>query len=287
MSKIDARRLAVILLVASTVALASCGGPSRETPQASAAPAATPPPATTEAPHWGYEGEYGPEHWGTLSPDFAVCGTGSSQSPIDIVAGEAGTLPALSVGYGPATLHIVHQEHAADEVNTGHSIQVNYPGADTLTVGDEQFPLVQYHFHSPSEHTVNGQHFPMEMHLVHKSAEGKLAVVGVLIAEGAANAAFDPVWQNLPTRKGQEAHLEHVTVDVDKLLPQVHTTYRYEGSLTTPPCSEGVKWFVMTTPIELSPEQIAQFRAILHGNNRPVQPLNARAVATDAVGDAK
>lgn len=287
MSRIEARRLAFLLLVASTVLLAACGSPSRETPQASAAPAATPIPAPAEAPHWGYDGEHGPEHWGGLAAEFALCGTGRSQSPIDIVATEASTLAALSVAYGPATLAIVHQEHVADEVNTGHSIQVNYAGADTLTVGDEQFPLVQYHFHSPSEHTVNGRHFPMEMHLVHKSGGGKLAVLGVLIDEGAANPAFEPLLANLPDEKGETVHLEHVTVDVDQLLPQVHTTYRYEGSLTTPPCSEGVKWFVMTTPIELSPEQITQFRAVLRGNNRPVQPLNGRTVATDAVGDAK
>ena len=242
--------------------------------------------ALHEAPHWAYEGEHGPEHWGEASDEFALCGTGRSQSPIDIVATSAGALPALSVGYVPASLSIVHQEHVADEINTGHSIQVDYPGADELHLEAEVFPLVQYHFHSPSEHTVDGRQFPMEMHLVHRSAAGKLAVIGVLIEEGAANPAFEPVWAHLPDRQGDKVHLEHVTVDVDQLLPEVHTSYRYEGSLTTPPCSEGVKWFVMTTPIELSPAQIARFRAILHGNNRPVQPLNDRRVATDVVADA-
>jgi carbonic anhydrase len=271
-----------VLVIASAALLVGCGGPSTEAPAPAAAPA-TPPVAAD--PHWDYGAEHGPESWGGLSPSFATCGAGTSQSPIDIVASAAQTLPPLSTQYRPAALSIVHHEHKADVVNTGHSIQVNYPGADTLTVGDQAFPLVQYHFHGPSEHMVNGKHFPMEMHLVHKSADGKLAVVGVLIAEGEPNSAFDPVWANLPTETGAETHLEHVTVDVDKLLPAVRTTYRYDGSLTTPPCSEGVKWFVMTTPVELSAEQIAKFSALVQGNNRPVQPLNGRAVVSDAVGN--
>jgi carbonic anhydrase len=267
------------LLAVSIVPLASCGGPVQEAPHSAEAP------RSAEAPHWEYEGEHGTEHWGELSPDFALCGTGRSQSPIDIVASAAGSLPPLAAGYAPAALHIAHQEHVADEINTGHSIQVNYPGADALSVGDESFTLVHYHFHSPSEHTLNGRPFPMEMHLVHKSAQGELAVIGVLIEEGTANAAFDPVWANLPDEKGETLHLEHVRVDVDQLLPRVRTTYRYEGSLTAPPCTEGVKWFVMTTPLEMSAEQIAQFRSILHGNNRPPQPLNGRVIATDALED--
>jgi carbonic anhydrase len=142
---------------------------------------------------------------------------------------------------------------------------------------------VQYHFHSPSEHTVKGQHHPMEMHLVHKSADNKLAVIGVFIDEGAHNAAFDPIWSNLPDTKGEEVHVENVMVDVNQLLPASMESYRYDGSLTTPPCSEGVKWIVMTTPIQMSAEQINAFRAIISGNNRPVQPLNSRVVETDRV----
>jgi carbonic anhydrase len=277
----DPRSVRFALLLAAATLLSACGSPSQEPQQPAAPEQAT---AAAEAPHWDYA-EHGPATWGGLGPQYATCGEGRSQSPIDITSAAASELPALAADYGPATLSIVHHEHKADEVNTGHSIQVNYPGADTLTVDDQQFELLQYHFHSPSEHTVDGRHFPMEMHLVHKSAEGKLTVVGVLIQEGAENPAFAPVWENLPAHTGDERHLEHVTVDVDQLLPTVRTTYRYDGSLTTPPCSEGVKWFVMTTPIELSAGQIEKFRTILHGNNRPVQPLNGRAVVTDAVGD--
>jgi len=280
-------RLSALAALALAAASASTGCPAQ--PGQAVIQAATaaaikrtiaPPP---EAPVWGYEGADGPAAWGTLCPEWAPCGAGQAQSPIDIVPPARGDLPALETKLRPAKLKIVHHEHMADVVNTGHSIQVNYSDGDTLTIGDERFALLQYHFHSPSEHTVGGKHFAMEMHLVHRSSKGNLAVIGVFIEEGKANAAFDPIWANLPTSKGVEHHLEHVEVDVDRLLPADRTTYRYVGSLTTPPCSEGVRWVVMTTPVQLSAEQIGAFRKILVGNNRPVQPLHGRALATDRV----
>jgi len=235
-------------------------------------------------PVWHYEGAEGPDKWGTLSPRFAACGEGQSQSPIDI--GDAVTANEtilLKMAFPPAALKIAHHEHVADGINNGHTIQINYSGADTLTIANDQYALVQYHFHNPSEHTIKGKHFPMEMHLVHKAANGKLAVVGVLIEEGAHNTAFDPIWANLPKQKGVETHYEAVTVDVDALLPRSRSSYRYDGSLTTPPCSEGVRWIVMTTPIQLAAAQIRAFTAIIHDNNRPTQPLHNRSVITDAV----
>ena len=239
---------------------------------------------TASDPAWHYEGAEGPAHWGTISTKFASCQNGRAQSPIDIVSpARAATPDAIVAAFAPASLRVVHHEHVADALNNGHTIQVNYSEGDTLTVGGRAYQLVQYHFHAPSEHTVEGKQFPMEMHLVHTNGEKQLAVIGVLIVEGAHNAAFDPIWANLPVTKGVEKHLEHVTVDVDALLPKAHTTYRYDGSLTTPPCSEGVKWFVMTTPIALSPAQIGAFTALFHGNSRPVQPLNGRPVFTDDV----
>lgn len=234
-------------------------------------------------PHWSYEGEHGPADWGGLCPEFSTCGTGRSQSPIDITGATSATLPGVKTSYVPAELRIVHHEHVADVLNNGHTVQVNYPAGSTLVLGEESFALVQYHFHSPSEHTLEGQQFPMEMHLVHKSEQGKLAVLGVFIEEGAANPAFEPVWANLPKSKGAEVHLEHVTVDVDDLLPSERTTYRYEGSLTTPPCSEGVQWMVLGTPVALSAGQIGTFRALVAGNNRPIQPRNGRELVTDHV----
>jgi carbonic anhydrase len=262
---------------------ADAPAPAPEQPAGPVTRAVAPTPAD---PHWGYEGEAGPSAWGGLSPKFSACAEGKSQSPIDITGFSSGTLPSLSASFRPASLRIAHHEHLADAINNGHTIQVNYTEGDSLTVGEASYELLQYHFHSPSEHTFEGKHFPMEMHMVHKAADGSLAVIGVFIEEGAHNAAFDPIWSNLPKDKGVENHFEGVTVNVDDLLPESRTTYRYDGSLTTPPCSEGVKWFVMTEAIQLSSDQIGAFRALIQGNNRPVQPLNGRPIETDRVGSA-
>lgn len=259
------------------LAAVACGRPAQTSTR--------PSPAPREGdPVWHYEGEEGPEHWGDLSPAFAACRDGRSQSPIDIIgAAPAGQAPALTLRFPAATLRIAHHEHIADGINNGHTIQVTYDEGDTLMVGDRAYELVQYHFHDPSEHTVGGRRYPMEMHMVHRAADGALAVVAVLIDQGRHNAAFDPVWSNLPRTKGIEAHYEHVAVDVDALLPSVRTSYRYEGSLTTPPCTEGVNWFVLANPIELDATQIGAFASLIHGNSRPVQPLNGRLLLADVV----
>jgi carbonic anhydrase len=261
--------------------------PAPAVPAAAAptAPSTRPSVAPTAGdPVWHYEGAEGPEHWGGLSGKFASCGNGRAQSPVDIAKSETAT-ESLQVKTNllPGALRIAHHEHVADGINNGHTIQVNYAGGDELTIGTDTYGLVQYHFHNRSEHTVQGKHFPMEMHLVHKSEGGKLAVIGVFIEEGAHNAAFDPIWNNLPRQKGVETHYPAVNVDVDKLLPANRSSYRYDGSLTTPPCSEGVRWIVMTTPIQLSAAQIQAFTAIIHDNNRPTQPLNGRRVLAEAV----
>ena len=275
--------------VAGSVIFAGCGGPAPEAPQATASPAAATQPTTRAsvppagAPAWHYEGDTGPAQWGALAPAFSACGEGRSQSPIAITKPERGAAPEARLSLAPAELRIVHHEHLADGINNGHTIQVNYAGADALALGESSFQLAQYHFHAPSEHTIDGSQFPMEMHLVHKAADGALAVVAVFIREGSHNKAFDPIWSNLPTQKGVETHYPAVEVDVDALLPAVRSTYRYDGSLTTPPCSEGVKWLVMSTPIDLSREQIGEFTDIISGNNRPLQPLNGRVVLADVV----
>jgi carbonic anhydrase len=276
------------------VSLAACGGSApSEAPSSAAAPDApqvTTRPSVAPAPAdpvWHYEGADGPASWGTLSAKFAACGEGQSQSPVDIAAPVPGTEALeLKTDLMPGSLRIAHHEHVADGINNGHTIQINYEGGDELTIGNDTYGLVQYHFHNQSEHTVKGKHFPMEMHLVHKAESGKLAVIGVFIEEGAHNAAFDPIWNNLPDRKGVETHYPSVNVDVDELLPADRASYRYDGSLTTPPCSEGVRWIVMTTPIQLSAEQIKAFTAIIHDNNRPTQPLNGRPVLSEAVNPA-
>ena len=239
--------------------------------------------AAHDGSHWTYGGETGPAAWGHLNPEWAPCGDGKNQSPIDIDQTAQADLSALKAQFPPVQLHVIHHPHVADEINNGHTIQVNYSEGDTLVIGDEAFGLQQYHFHAPSEHTLGKRGFAMEMHLVHRSADGKLAVIGVFIEEGSHNAAFDPIWAKLPKTPGDEAHVENVTVDVDRLLPSDMTSYRYEGSLTTPPCSEGVKWIVMAKPIQLSADQIEKFRKLVYLNNRPTQPLNGRPVVTDHV----
>jgi carbonic anhydrase len=239
----------------------------------------------SEATHWTYEGEKGPQFWGKLDPDFSLCADGKSQSPIDIAKTSPASLPKLRAKFSPANLRIVHHEHLADEINNGHTIQVNYSEGDTITLGDIDYELIQFHFHAPSEHTVQGKQYPMEMHFVHKAPSGALAVIGVFIERGTHNAAFDTIWSNLPKQKGVESHYEHVQVNVDDLLPHSQKSYRYDGSLTTPPCSEGVKWLVMQSPIQLSAAQIWRFTSLIEGNNRPVQPLHHRVTAIDEIAE--
>jgi carbonic anhydrase len=254
---------------------------ARPIPRTSTRPSVAP---ASGDPEWHYEGPARPEQWGTLSPRFAACGAGGAQSPIDLAAPVA-TAPteALGLRLPSAALRIAHHEHVADGINNGHTIQVNVDDGDTLYLGGAAYALVQYHFHHPSEHTLDGRRFPMEMHMVHRSKTGGLAVVGVLIAEGADNPAFAPVWANLPAAKGVETHYAHVQVDVDAMLPAVRTSFRYDGSLTTPPCAEGVQWVVLNVPIELSAAQIQAFTVLIGDNSRPLQPLNGRSVATDLV----
>lgn len=221
---------------------------------------------------WGYGTENGPAVWGQLSPEYALCAAGTHQSPIDLVNPTSAALPAIAFNYQPAALNIR---------NNGHTIEVAFPKGNWIEVDSTRYELLQFHFHAPSEHTVAGQPFAMEMHLVHQSEDGALAVVGVLIERGKDHIAFNPLWAYLPSTLGAAQQIEQIAIDAGDLLPSARASYRYDGSLTTPPCSEGVKWFVLTTPIELSEAQIATFAAIIHGNNRPVQPLNGRQLLVD------
>lgn len=236
--------------------------------------------------HWSYDEPTGPAHWAELDDDYQICAVGHAQSPIDLSDARVAVLPPLLRNYAPASLRVMHHEHVIDVIDNGHTIQIDVDDGSELAFGDERYQLVQYHFHSPSEHTVDGKHFPMEMHLVHRSDGGHLAVMGVLIEAGAHNVAFEPVWTHMPHTPGETVHMEHVRVDVDELLPADHRVWHYGGSLTTPPCSEGVAWFVLHEQIELSQAQIEAFRAIFHGNNRPVQPIEGRAVVLAALPDA-
>lgn len=224
-------------------------------------------PAPADAPHWSYSGEDGPDHWGSLSPDYAKCSEGQEQSPVDIPASAPVNTTGLTFNYKPSNLTIL---------NNGHTVQANYDPGSSITLDGTTYNLVQFHFHAPSEHTIAGQHSPLELHLVHQSAAGNLAVVGVMINSGAANAAYDPVMNNLPAQEQAATPVAGVTVDAASLLPADRSYYRYNGSLTTPPCSEGVRWHVLSTSITLSAAQIAAFTNIFPNDARPLQPLNAR-----------
>ncbi len=227
--------------------------------------------SSESAPEWSYEGETGPAHWSELTPDYALAKEGKRQSPIDIAVAKtvATEVPPIEVLYDPTTLEIF---------NNGHTVEDDYHDGGHLSIDGHDYALAQFHFHSPSEHTINGEHFPMEMHLVHRDADGKLAVLGVMIAEGQQNELFARVGHYAPTEPGRADHVHGVEIDATELLPPSLASYRYSGSLTTPPCSEDVRWLMLKTPIEASKEQIARFRQIYFGNNRPTQPLNGRTV---------
>lgn len=217
------------------------------------------------AAHWGYGAENGPAHWAAMDPANAVCAAGKRQSPIDIPADAPTQAAPVSFGYTAS---------AATVVNNGHTIQINLQKGGTLQFGGKTYALVQFHFHTPSENTVAGKHYPMVAHLVHKSAAGELAVVAVMFVEGDAGFV-----DKLP-RPGHEGMTQDAgSLDAAGILPAGTSHYVFEGSLTTPPCSEGVQWIVMRTPATVTHETLAAFEAILHANARPTNPLNGRSVS--------
>ena len=234
---------------------------------AAAAQEATPEPL----PHWEYEGEAGPDHWGELDERFAACAAGLEQSPVDIVTPtDPETLPEIEFSYQPSSVTMR---------NNGHTIQVDYEPGSSITIDGTVYNLVQFHFHHPSEHTIDGVVYPLELHLVHADADGNLAVVGVLIKEGPEeNAAFASVFDNLATEEMAPTLISDISVNAADLLPAEHHYFSYSGSLTTPPCSEGVRWSVLVEPVRLSVEQIEAFASIFPYDARPVQPLNDRVV---------
>jgi len=219
---------------------------------------------------WSYEGKHGPMHWGDVKSDYAMCKTGQNQSPIDITNSTAADLPPIQFAYLPTQLKII---------NNGHTIQINYAEGSSISVGGKSYQLVQFHFHHPSEEKIKGKGFDMVAHLVHKNADGNLAVIAVLIKRGQANKFIENLWAHLPKEEGTEEAPANVTIDVTKLLPAQHGYYTFTGSLTTPPCSEGVTWFVLKTPIELSDAQIRKFAHIYKNNARPIQPLHDRVIS--------
>ena len=222
------------------------------------------------AAHWSYSGEAGPEHWGSEDSSFATCGVGKRQSPINIEGTVVKDLPELKFEYKDAPLKVT---------DTGHSIQVNATtGSGGLTVGNDHYDFVQVHFHEPSEERVHGKPYSMVAHIVHKNAKGELAVVAVLIRTGKTNDFLQPIFDNFPPKGTAETDVAGKTFNVGNLLPGQRGYYTFDGSLTTPPCSENVRWLVLKTPVEVSEAQLQAFKARYTHNSRPTQPLNGRVI---------
>ncbi len=219
---------------------------------------------------WSYEGPADPAHWANLSPEFIQCAEGHFQSPIDIESYASQKTDSIDLDFD-------YHACSLDIENNGHTIQANPEDDNVISYHGKTFHLRQFHFHEPSEHRLDGIIYPMEIHLVHADDEGHLAVVGLFVKEGPKNKVLEDLWENLPTHVAEHKHSAH-DCNIAELLPAEKTIYHYSGSLTTPPCSEGVEWFLVEQPVSMSKEQIDQFRALYHANNRPLMPNAQRRV---------
>ncbi|PWW32554.1 carbonic anhydrase [Cytobacillus oceanisediminis] len=229
----------------------------------------------TQTNDWSYEGETGPKHWGELDSANLACKQGKEQSPINVKNEELSknnSKTLLEIKYSPAMFTLV---------NNGHTIQANsIKDQNSIILDKIEYKLEQFHFHTPSEHQFDGGNFDMELHLVHKNKNGRLAVLGVIIKAGDSNNELETIWSNAPKNKSGEVTLEE-TIDLMKVLPKDKQLFRYNGSLTTPPCTEGVTWIVLQEPIQMSNQQIETFRNIFQENHRPVQPTNERKILSN------
>lgn len=218
--------------------------------------------------HWDYKGEEGAENWGTLCTGFADC-DGEEQSPIDIVTEK------VVKDEKAVSLEFQYENTPVSIINNGHTIQFNVKNGSFLKIGEEVYELLQFHYHTASEHTVNAKHYPMEVHFVHKGTKG-LAVVGMFFEEGESNVLLENYLADFPKKKGE--YTADKTLPLGALVPQDLSYFHYDGSLTTPPCSEIVDWYVLQKPLTASKEQLAKMAELLHDNFRPVQPLNGREI---------
>jgi carbonic anhydrase len=222
--------------------------------------------------HWSYEGATGAEHWGDLDPEYSACKVGKEQSPIDIRNAEKAALPAIRFEYKSGPLRIINNGYTA--------VRVDYaPGnGNFLIVGDKGYELTQFHFHHPSEEYIHGKPSDMVAHLMHQASDGTVAAVAVLLKAGSANTTVHQLWKYMPNTPGKEEVIAGVEVNPTGLLPRDTSYYTYRGSLTVPPCSEGVTWFVLKTPVDISAEEINAFAKLYPHDVRPLQPLNGRVV---------
>jgi carbonic anhydrase len=225
-------------------------------------------PAKPAAP-WTYNAPTGPEQWGDLDPSYAACKTGTRQSPINIDHAVKAELAPIRFDYKLSPLKII---------NNGYTVQINYEPGSSVTINGAAYELVQFHFHHPSETEIDGVKYDMELHLVHRNAQGRIAVVSILLKSGAENAPLRQLWTYLPKDIGKEAEHKKVELNAEDFLPNDRNYYRYSGSITIPPCTEGVDWYVMKKPVEVSPTQIAAFAKLFPDNARPIQPANDRRI---------
>ncbi|WP_343655798.1 carbonic anhydrase family protein [Cupriavidus sp.] len=235
----------------------------------SASAIATPPPPGHDPHAWSYEGATDPSHWGELDPGFFRCATGEQQSPVDIHGATPAHLPPLAFHYRPTRAKVV---------NTGHTIEVRPAGDETLTTATGTYRLAQFHFHTPSETRFNGKAYPLSAHFVHQDDQGRVvAVVAVMFRMGKPNPQLATLFRTLPGQGAQPVQMPG-RVNIAGLLPKSHNYYTFPGSLTTPPCTEDVRWYVMKQPLTISPQQLAAFRSRYPMNARPLQPLDGREI---------
>jgi carbonic anhydrase len=246
---------------------------------------------TGHTSHWGYTGSTGPDEWGSLSKEYVLCGSGMRQSPVDIWNEAPADLYPLDFQYQTIPLIVLNNGHTlqANYNSSGHGETVTIGGKaypvqgkpvydSTLMLGDVPYKLLQFHFHTPSEHAREGRRYPMEVHLVHKSADGNLAVVGVLFERGNENPTLGKLLENVSANINEVKLVQGVTINAAELLPADHQVFHYNGSLTTPPCSENVNWFVMKNPVEVSDAQVNEFENLIGENARPLQSMHWRSM---------
>jgi len=219
---------------------------------------------------WGYTGDTAPIHWGSLNKKFSICSNGKLQTPINIV-------PTKDIDLKP--LKFDYNTNSTDVINNGHTIQVNIAGGSNLLIDGKKYELKQFHFHTPSENNINGQQYPLEAHFVHVSKDGKIAVVAVMFKNGEKNQILAKIWDKFPLKETQNVSINLSSNDIKNIMPKNKDYYKFVGSLTTPPCTEGVKWNVFKTVVTISKEQVKQFFDTFgHSNNRPIQNKNNRII---------
>jgi len=232
--------------------------------------------------HWGYSEDVAPAHWSKLDKKFYMCTEGEQQSPINVVANTKDKLlPPLDIQYIKSSKSVAHHTHTGHtkELNNGHTVEVEVESGNIFNIDGESYELKQFHFHTPSENHVDGKSYPLEAHFVHATKEGKLAVIAVMFEEGTEHPTLKKIWSKFPMKVNNELDMDFNADDLNTMMPDDKSYYRFKGSLTTPPCTEDVKWFVMKTPLSVSKQEIdAIYKELGHANNRPIQATNKREI---------